>query len=96
MVQDKGGIALIEPGVKPVAINTGAPAGRNRGGGGRRVVSGKNTPPTLPAFTITDADGSLLAAVKGQQTTAAIDISGKYNRIDTCKKCSCLCGGYRY
>jgi len=76
MVQDKGGIALIER-VKPVANNTGAQGGRNRGGGGgRRVVSGKNTPPTLPAFTITDADGSLLAAVKGQPATAAIDISG--------------------
>jgi hypothetical protein len=74
MVQDKGGIALIER-VKPVAINTGTPTGRNRGGG-RRVVSGKNTPPSLPAFTITDADGSLLAAVKGQPTTASIDITG--------------------
>lgn len=77
MVQDKGGVALIER-IKPAATNTAAPGGRNRGGGARPriILSGKNTPPALPAFTLVDADGTLLGVVRGQQTSAAIDVSG--------------------
>jgi len=75
MVQDKGGIALIEL-MKPVTANPAAPAGRNRGGGARRMVSGKNTPAPVPTFTVTDADGSFLSTVKGAQTNASIDVSG--------------------